>query len=194
LGFIVAAGILVSVSSPRRPWIAIGAGVLLASMAFIGHAAMVEGAPGNLRRFNQMIHLLATGAWLGGLIPLGLVLAVMRSQPGMIISTVYRFSGFGTAAVALILLTGVINTAALVPSAEGLITSSYGLALLAKVALVSAMIGIAFFNRFNLTPQVTTRGGASASLLKRSIILETGVGLVTVLIASLLGTLAPPVV
>jgi putative copper export protein len=48
--------------------------LLLASLAWTGHAAIGEGAAGVAREFNQTMHLLAAGLWLGGLVPLGWLL------------------------------------------------------------------------------------------------------------------------
>ena len=53
---------------PQR-WatITVAAGLLLASLALVGHAAMRTGFQGVFQRGNSAVHLLAAGAWLGGL-------------------------------------------------------------------------------------------------------------------------------
>ena len=192
LGLVVITGIAFVTAPMDRPWTTIVAGALLASLAFIGHAAMIDGLVGDVRRLNHAIHLLAAGAWLGGLIPLGLTLTKSRFQSATAAITLRRFSLYGTVAVALILTTGVVNTAVLVGGAKGLVPSPYLWTLSAKIGLVVAMISFAFVNRFYLTPTLGSDAAKIAGRLRRSIALELVVGLAIILIASLLGTLAPP--
>ena len=55
----------------RRPWIiATLSGLTLASLAGTGHTEAQEGADFILHAGADSIHLLAAGAWLGGLVPL----------------------------------------------------------------------------------------------------------------------------
>ena len=42
---------------------------LLASLGLVGHAAMQTGVEGVRHRANHAVHLLTTGAWIGGLVP-----------------------------------------------------------------------------------------------------------------------------
>jgi copper resistance protein D len=74
-GHLLLAILLVSASFRRtRRWqsvILILSLLLLASLGWIGHAAMEEGAAGIAHGLNQTVHLLAAGLWLGGLAPLG---------------------------------------------------------------------------------------------------------------------------
>src|SRR4051794_7826053 len=63
--------------APGRIVLAVTAAIL-ASEAWVGHAAMEAGLPGALRRGAMVVHLLAAGAWLGGLVPLGRLLSQAR--------------------------------------------------------------------------------------------------------------------
>jgi putative copper resistance protein D len=49
-------------------------GLLLATLAPVGHGAMLDGTAGQLLIFNQLIHLICVGAWLGGLMLLVMIL------------------------------------------------------------------------------------------------------------------------
>src|SRR5437763_16450594 len=51
------------------------AALALASLGWVGHAAGASGWAGLGRGLNQSIHLLAAGLWLGGLLPLGWLVA-----------------------------------------------------------------------------------------------------------------------
>ena len=58
-----------SVQRDRWAPTAVASGALLASLGLVGHAAMQTGAEGVLHRGNHAVHLLAAGAWIGGLVP-----------------------------------------------------------------------------------------------------------------------------
>src|SRR2546426_1392 len=91
--------------------------------AWVAHvvlvAAMDDGSARIAHQLNQTGHLLAAGLWLGGLAPLAWVLRQARRQPGDFEISLARdvlrnFSHMGYVAVALIALTGAINTLLLV--------------------------------------------------------------------------------
>ncbi len=175
-------------------WAVLGLAVpLLATLALTGHAAMGEGVPGLFHRANQMVHLLAAGAWLGGLIPLALL--VRRAQAGRAGTepVLRRFSAYGTVAVLLILASGCVNTFALIDPLSGLFSTPYGNVLLAKLALVASMIGIALVNRLILLPSLSAREGEAVARLRRSLAIEIVAGALVLAAASLLGTLAPAI-
>ena len=94
-------------------------GLLLASLALVGHATIQAGAIGALHRVNHALHLLAAGAWLGGLPPFALCLNAYRDPPLRrdAVEAMRRFSDWGQFDVALVIATGVINVA-LVPAAS----------------------------------------------------------------------------
>jgi copper resistance protein D len=75
LGFAIA--LLALAAIPGLPWQAgaamLAALLLLASLGLTGHAAMDMGGGMN-HEINQMAHLIAGGLWLGGLVPLGVLL------------------------------------------------------------------------------------------------------------------------
>ncbi|WP_030659363.1 MULTISPECIES: copper resistance CopC/CopD family protein [Streptomyces] len=95
-----------------------------------------------------VLHLVAMGVWLGGLITLAIVLrsrgAAGRTVPA---DAVGRFSTMAFAAVAVLVGTGVYQSWRQVGSWEGLTTTSYGRTLLVKVAVVVAVLWVASFSR-----------------------------------------------
>lgn len=161
--------------------------LLLATLAPVGHGAMLDGLGGQLLILNQIVHLLCVGAWLGGLLVLVLIL---RSAPGYPTARVLRrFSGVGYGLVAGLLVTGVINvrvlTGAFWPTP---LFSGFALILLIKVMLVGGMLALALFNRLRLK-DCEQRLGA----LRASVMLEWLLGVAAVAAVSLLGTLPPMV-
>ena len=160
-------------------------GLLLATLAPVGHGAMLNGLSGQLLILNQVVHLACVGAWLGGL--LLLVLILRQPQRHGLEPILRRFSGAGYGLVAGLLVTGLINVRVLTgqlwptPLFQG-----FALILLIKVLLVLAMLGLALFNRLRID-QCQQRLG----VLRASVQLEWLLGLGAVAAVALLGTLPP---
>ncbi|MBF6032012.1 copper homeostasis membrane protein CopD [Pseudomonas sp. P155] len=158
--------------------------LLLATLAPVGHGAMLDGLSGQLLILNQIVHLTCVAAWLGGLLVLVLIL---RQPTEPMPAILRRFSGVGYALVAGLLLTGLINVRVLTgqwwPTP---LFSGFALILLIKAMLVLAMLGLALFNRLRIE-DCEQRMGA----LRRSVMLEWLLGIGAVAAVSLLGTLPP---
>ncbi|SDR88740.1 copper homeostasis membrane protein CopD [Pseudomonas prosekii] len=158
-------------------------GLLLATLAPVGHGAMLDGLSGQLLILNQIIHLVCVGTWLGGLMLLVLILR----QPVALDVVLRRFSGIGYGLVAGLLITGLINVRVLTgqfwPTP---LWSGFALILLIKVVLVAAMLGLALFNRLRIK-DCEQRVGT----LKTSVLLEWLLGIGAVAAVSLLGTMPP---
>jgi copper resistance protein D len=198
-GYLLLALILVfaCLGTPRRRPTAILALslLLLASLAWIGHAAMESGAMGIAHALNQTVHLVAAGLWLGGLLPLGWWLRrarTRRDDRGLIMTrdAIRHFSQMGYIAVAVIALTGVINSFLLVGGFSALIETRYGRLLGVKVLLFLAMVAIALVNRLYLAPRLSSNPAALGALC-RTVGLEQGLGLCILAVVSILGTLPP---
>jgi putative copper resistance protein D len=173
--------------------------LLLASLGWVGHAAMDMGG-GTMHELNQMTHLTAAGLWLGGLLPLGILLRRAVQADGTAYVPLARgalphFSQIGYAAVGLLVLTGTVNSVMLVGSFPAMVGTPYGRLLLVKITLFLAMIGLAFFNRFRLLPRLNDAALASVSLraLCRSVIAEQALGLAILGVVSVLGTWPPAI-
>jgi len=170
------------------------AALLLGSLALSGHAAAHKGVWGDVHRADQVVHLLAAGAWLGGLLPLAMALAAARRSGTAAIAevagTVRRFSRIGQWAVGLILATGIMNTAFLVGSPAALFPTPYGQTLLAKIAVVLIMVAIAAINLIRVTPRLKADPKAAGTLW-RNTVLELALGLGVLALVGLLGTMIP---
>ncbi|MGC5700926.1 copper homeostasis membrane protein CopD [Pseudomonas sp. NFXW11] len=178
-------GLLLTPQGRHLP-LRLGLGVLLlATLAPVGHGAMLDGVQGQLLMLNQFLHLSCVGLWLGGLLVL---LGVVR-QPlaGSLEALLRRFSGVGYGLVSGLLVTGLINVRVLTgqwwPTP---LFSGFALILLIKVLLVAGMLGLALFNRLRIS-------GCERRLssLRRSLLLEWLLGLAAVAAVALLGTLPP---
>ncbi|MER7463379.1 copper resistance protein CopC [Streptomyces sp. NPDC097981] len=93
-----------------------------------------------------VLHLLAMGVWLGGLITLVVVLRRTGSR-AVPESAIGRFSTLAFTAVAVLVGTGVYQSWRQVGSWEALTGTPYGRTLAVKVAAVVLVLWVAFFSR-----------------------------------------------
>ncbi len=184
----------------RLRWLALVAALTLAaSIAWTGHSGSGFGLTGNTQLAADALHLLAASAWIGGLVPLALVLSFARTQAGgwlaIATSVTRRFSVLGIISVATLIASGTTNAWFLVGSLKALTTTEYGRVLMLKLALFVGMLAIAAINRNLLTPQLATSSadGRMAALQKliRHCVYEIVLGLAIVSVAAWLGTLHP---
>ncbi|OKI71623.1 hypothetical protein AMK15_02765 [Streptomyces sp. MJM1172] len=127
------------------------AGTLFASALAVTWAAAEHASAGiqvALAVPVAVLHLLAMGVWLGGLITL-LLLLRRRGSDGQEIpaSAIGRFSALAFSAVAVLVTTGVYQSWRQVGSWEALSTTSYGKTLLVKIAAVVLVLCAASFSR-----------------------------------------------
>ncbi len=177
------------------------AAVLLASLAGTGHTQVHEGVSGIVHALADAVHLLAAGAWLGGLVPLGMAVIFCRTKILSIDDAVMilsRFSGVAYLTVAALVASGAINGWFLVGSLAALIGTAYGKLLLLKFGLFGLMLGLAASNRFWLGPALAKaptamQSGLTLAKLRRNIIAEQIFGALVLGIVSLLGTLSPAI-
>lgn len=114
-----------------------GLGSILAATgtALLGHPAgtSVAAAVG-------VVHVLAAGAWAGGVLAAALALMPdLRERPGrpeQVTAVLRSFGVLAVICVAALAATGLLLTAGQVSTVDGLLTTPYGLILLTKVALV----------------------------------------------------------
>jgi putative copper resistance protein D len=191
---IIVALVVLRRSSPRRGpvLIALLTASLLASLAAIGHTQQSEGAAGLMHVGADALHLLAAGAWIGGLLALTYVLAYVAEDSEPVLM---RFSGMGYVAVAALVASGLVNSLYLVGSLDALVSTSYGRLLIVKLCVFAGMLGLAVTNRFWLVPALGREAdvGKQRTLvrLRRHAVAEEVLGLLVILIASVLGTIEP---
>ena len=129
--------------------VGVAAGITMLLHVMAGHAA----GPSPLRSVNllvQWLHLLAVGAWIGGLVWL---LAGLRGRerPEQVASAV-RFSKLAAPVLGLVAVTGLSRALHLAGGWQGLLDSSYGRFLDVKVALFAALVLLGALNRFRVVP------------------------------------------
>ncbi|MGV9009996.1 copper homeostasis membrane protein CopD [Brevundimonas sp.] len=172
-----------------------------ASFAWSGHGAASEGSLGQLHLAADIAHALAAAVWLGALA--GFCLLLLRPATRGTAGTARSLAGFasiGTVAVAVLVMTGLINAAFLI-GAEGfgrVPRSAWGLLLIAKLVLFAVMVGLAAHNRFTLTPALSRAVEAQTDTdrvvrrLRISIGLEMLAGIALLGLVAAMGVQMPP--
>ena len=165
------------------------AGAAVVTQAGLGHAASMYGGL-SWPLVSEVLHLLAAGAWLGGLLPLLMLIAA--ATPGAAALASQRFSPLGTSCVLVLAGTAAFQSFVLIGGLPGWVGTSYGLVALLKLVLFVALLGFAARNRFRLTPVLAGAAPEAArNSLMRSVAGETATGLLVVLAAGLLTSLPP---
>ncbi len=149
----------------RRNWIAArGQALVLATLALAltsasSHAAAIT--PGTLWAVAvDVVHLVGTGLWGGGLVALVLLLRAARGEDGAdarpyAVLAARRFSRAALIVMLLLMASGVLNAIAQVESIAGLAGTAHGRLLLAKLAVLVPILVLAGVNRTRILPALS---------------------------------------
>ncbi|MGA7328140.1 MAG: copper homeostasis membrane protein CopD [Rhodomicrobium sp.] len=193
---IVLLAVRISHPRQRRYMLTLLSAASLASLAGTGHAQEGHGLTSVVHIFADAAHLLAAGAWLGAFLPL---LLALRPKDDLADAAAkpLRFSGVGSAAVAMLIGTGLINVLFISGFDYRGLISPYGYALFLKLTLFAGMLVFAAANRFWLVPALQARieFGLSAERMRKQlyhhILGEQLLGLGVLAAVSWLGILSP---
>lgn len=172
---------------------------LLVSQAWIGHVASLASPARWGVAAAYTLHVLGAGTWFGGILALIILLDGKRigEDRRAVVDALERFSVIGLIAVLAILVGGIVNALAIyplslaMPSWTGLFTSAWWQTLVAKIALVAAMLGLAGLNRFVWTPRLASGDSAAYTNLVRSVVIEQFLGVAVLAVTAILGVLDP---
>lgn len=177
------------------------AAIALATLAWGGHGAMSDGLGKLLHLGADILHLLAVGAWVGSLAAFLFMLRWAASATlqhvDMLSRALNEFALVGTIIVLSLIVTGGINYGMIVGmTLTGLWSTSYGLLLMAKLALFGMMLGLAAINRYRLGPLLEKKKQAgnyngAMTLLRKSLVTETACAMLILGAVAWLGVLEP---
>ena len=181
--------------------------VPLAALAFLpalgGHASVQS--PVAVLLPANVLHVVAMGAWLGGIAVLVLALraATARLEGGdrtrLLASVVARFSALAGVAIAVLLASGIAQGLVEVRTLDNLIDTAFGRAVLIKVVLFAAIVSLGAVNRRRLVPALAraARDGAApghaGALLRRTLRAELVLGVAALATTGALAGYAPSV-
>ena len=171
--------------------------VVAASFAWTGHGAATEGLGHGLHLASDIAHAVTALIWLGAVFSF-VAMATRRIETDAAAKTELAralggFARVGTLCVAVLLVTGLINSFYLVGMEGGfsLNETPYGRLLAVKLAAFAAMLGLAALHRFRSTPALEAGQGGLAGL-RLSLGAELALGLLILALVGAMGMLAPP--
>lgn len=134
------------------------------------------------------VHFLIGLWWMGCLLPLAL--SCKRLEPVNLQQLMQRFGTIASFLVPILLVAGVALAYALTGTLHHLFTSTHGQLLLAKIALVAGLLGLAAYHKLNLVPQLTEPNQPQS--LQASIYWEMSLGLAVLLLTAVLSGMVGP--
>ncbi|NLR72285.1 copper resistance protein CopD [Novosphingobium sp. ERN07] len=167
----------------RAPVMALAGAVALCSMALTGHAGASEWA---LHRWADGLHLIAAALWIGALVAF-LADALFGKAD---VEALARFARTGSVVVAVLVLTGAVNTLA-IAGLPPVWQSGWTLLLAVKIALFGLMLALAAGNRWRIVPGLVRGEPGAEARLRRSLLLELAAGVGVVAVVAILGVLDP---
>lgn len=183
-------------AGPRRArtGILLASGLVLATLSLSGHAAAPAGAEGWASEIALALHLLAAGAWVGGLVEvLALVpllgVAEARRDAALALKR-FSFAGHGFVTGAIMAGIGTVLLVVGLPAYGS--PPLYVVVLCAKIAMVGGMTALALINRYRLVPRLREHPTSVCRNLLRNTRTALLLGSGVLAVAGLLGLLDPP--
>ena len=164
----------------------------------VGHAGQTS--PRGLSLAFDWFHLVGGSVWVGGLIGLVVLAASLpaaRRVAGLVVC-VPRFSNVAFVSVLVLIGAGIGSSLQQIPTLASLWQTSYGKALLVKIALLGAALLLASVNLLRNVPRFKAAGrrpeltASAGSLLRRLVAGESVLVAGAVLAAAVLSSLPPP--
>lgn len=164
----------------------LGALLVAVSYTLVGHSL---GDPRWLLAGLVGVHLLAGAFWIGALAPLHR--AAGRTGGAALL---HRFGRIASGTVAVLVFAGLTFAWLMIGSFNGLFGTAYGWTLIAKIGVVTALLGLAAKNKLQLVPAISSGEPSASGRLRRSIRMEIiAVALILLATATLTSITTPPV-
>lgn len=170
---LLGSGLLLVLAGMRAPriglWIA-AVGGLLALWSFVRIGHVPDAGPVWLEAL-LVLHLAAAAFWVGILSPLRR-LAGDPAELDAAAELGQRFGRIASVTVPVLIAAGIVMAWRLLGDPAALVTTGYGLTLLAKIAGVAVLLGAAAHNKLRFVPAMRRGDPAAAARLRRSIAVE----------------------
>jgi copper transport protein len=176
---------------PRLLWPAFVVGIGFATgLSLSGHQG-VEPNSTFLTELADWLHLVAAILWVGGLV--ALATCVWPLAPELRRGAFLGFSRIATVLVAVLVLAGTYLSIERLTSIGELWSTSYGQALLVKIAIVCVALAWGAVHHFFVRPRLE-RGDDAPRGVRRSLIGESTIAIIVLLLAAVLVNARPPAV
>ncbi len=165
---------------------------LLGTWAFAGHSRSMRWP--TLGVLTDVAHHAAAAAWIGGLAIIGLIV-IPKTAPDVLIPAVRNFSRVAAISVAVLVVTGIVQSVRLVGNPANLLDAGHGRLLVVKLVIVAGMLGLARLNRRRVDAQLDDPATLPRHLgtLRQAVLGEFAIGLVIVGITAAM-VVSPPAV
>jgi len=170
----------------RAGLVVAGLGAAGAMLADVGLSHAAAGGNPALDILVQVVHVVAVGLWLGGL--LGLLVNLRGNPDETTARLASRFSRLATLGIGTVAVTGLLRAISEIGTIERLVSTDFGHLVIAKTALLGVLALLGAINHFRHVPAAgqTLRG------LRRIGSAELLVGATVLLLSASLVNLAPP--
>ena len=180
------------IAQPDVYWTAVsipGLG-LLATWAFAGHSRSMRWS--DIGVITDVAHHAAAAAWIAGLAIIGWIV-IPKTKVDAMVPAVRRFSKVAATSVAVLVVTGLIQTVRLVGNPANLLDVNHGRYLAAKVVVLAVMLGIANANRRRVEHRLNDSAQLSHHVggLRQAVLAEFAIGLIIVAITAAM-VVSPP--
>jgi putative copper resistance protein D len=180
-------------------------GLAVASLAWNGHAAALEGGIGLFHRVNDAVHLLAAGLWLGAIgwflhLTIGAHRSPDKTIAGPLLNAMHKFAPLGMALVAMVAITGLVNAQMIfgLHNSGTVLTTGYGQLLATKMAIVALMLLCGGRNALigkrragAVSAGLDTDPTASLAALRISLSIEIALAIAVIGLVAIVGLMSP---
>jgi copper transport protein len=172
---------------PRRALAVLGVAGLVAMWGDVNlsHAAAAT-RESWLKMFEQWIHFVAAGVWIGGLATL--LIGLLALDAARRRRTARRFSTVALVAVVVLATSGVLRAIDEVGSWHALTSTTFGQLILIKSGLLLVLVGLGALNRFRSVPAVEGKARPLITIGR----VELGLAAVVLVATAVLQGQAPP--
>jgi copper transport protein len=183
------------VTPRRRERLLAWAGMFALGLAFGISWASHPAARGAPALIADYLHLLAGALWVGGLISLAILAADARrlsssAREALVRAYLLRLSAIVVPVVAVVGLAGAYLALSELPAPSALLSSGYGVTLIAKTAVAVAAVALGGYHRRFVVPRIAS--GAPVASIRRTLALEVGLLVAALALAATLSQTAPP--
>ena len=161
------------------------------SPALAGHANAQD--PTAVLLPSTAAHVIATSIWIGGLamllfvLPRATRLLELPDRSRLLAGVLWRFSTIAGACVAVVLLTGIVQSFVYVRSVDNLLHTEYGQIVLAKIVLFVALMGLGAYNRQFSVPRLKKIAAGGESPGRGGVLLRRALRGEVLLVVAVLG-------
>jgi copper transport protein len=141
---------------------------------------------------TDVAHHAAAAAWIAGLAIVGWIV-IPTTTPDVLVVAVRRFSRVAAVSVAVLVVTGLIQSVRLVGNPRDLLAADHGRYLAAKLVVLAAMLAVANVNRRRSDRRLDDPTTIEQQLgpLRKAVVAEFAIGLVIVAITAAM-VVSPP--